>query len=211
MVRKSKNVGQIINDFLILDSIHVGKDTKYLLRCQKCGKEYYKSRTFIKNKGKCCYCGNGRNYHNAQGYEHTRLYERYMSILRRVKNHKEYAHVQVCQEWVNDYTAFMKWALENGYDDSLTIDRIDNAKGYSPDNCRWVSLKKQANNRTSNVFIEYKGKKFTIAEFADFINLPYNTVLLRFKNKWSLEDIAKTPYMARKKWSEINTTNLNDK
>lgn len=204
MVRKSKKIGKIINNYLILDSVHIGKDTKYLLKCQKCGKEYYKSRTFVKNKGKCVYCDNGKNYHNASGYQHTRLYERYMSIIRRVKGHKEYAHIEVCQEWTNDYTAFMKWALENGYDDSLTIDRIDNSKGYSPDNCRWVTMKQQQNNRTSNKIVEYQGKKYTISELADYIKLPYNTVLQRIHNNWSIVDVVNTPYKSRKKWSEMH-------
>jgi hypothetical protein len=108
----------------------------------------------------------------------------------------------MCAEWENDFPAFRAWAMENGYRENLTIDRIDNSKGYSPDNCRWVDSKKQANNRRSNVILEYDGNGYTLAELADYCGLSRATVKQRYKNGWSVEDIVRTPHKARKKWSE---------
>lgn len=206
-VRKSKKIGSIVNGYCILDSRRKRKDTEFKLKCEKCDSVFWKSRGFLKAKAICPYCQGGRNYRNAKGYTHERLYERYRNILRRVNDQSRYKGVNICEEWENDYLSFREWALNNGYDDSLTIDRIDNKKGYQPDNCRWVSLKRQANNRNNNRIVEYKGNKYTISELADYAKLPYSTVLQRIKKGWSIEDVVNTPYKSRKKWSEMNETN----
>ena len=144
-----------------------------------------------------------RKSHKARGYGNDPLLKRYWIIKRRVKSKPGYQHVQMCDEWENDFTAFRTWALANGYEPGLTIDRIDNSKGYSPDNCRWVTWRQQANNRSTNVCIEYDGKQMTLSELAEHIGLPKSTVKLRYEYGWSIADIANTPYRSRKKWSEM--------
>ena len=110
--------------------------------------------------------------------------------------------ITVCEEWLNNerigkstkwWIAFKKWALSNGYSDNLTIDRIDVNKGYSPDNCRWVSMKEQNNNRRSNHFITYKGKTQTLAQWCEELNLEYSVVAARLcKLNWSIEQTFET-------------------
>ncbi len=143
-----------------------------------------------------------RKSHNARGFKDDPILKRYWIIKRRLKNNPYYNDVKMCKEWEEDFTSFRKWAIENGYSPELTIDRIDNSKGYSPENCRWVTYKKQANNRRSNVCVQYDGKTLTLSELADYVGLPRNTVKQRYENGWNLDDIAKTEYRARKKWSE---------
>lgn len=87
----------------------------------------------------------------------THLYKTWRKIKARCKSQsprtKPYYFdrgIKVCDEWM-DYIVFKEWALANGYNEELTIDRIDNDKGYSPDNCRFVTFQEQAWNRRSNL------------------------------------------------------------
>lgn len=88
----------------------------------------------------------------------TRLFKIWRGMIDRTEYPKHISFkyygargIKVCDEWRNDFSAFKSWALANGYSDTLTIDRADNNKGYSPDNCRWVTAKDQANNRRKAV------------------------------------------------------------
>lgn len=88
---------------------------------------------------------------NKNGMKHgchgTPLYKKWKSMRGRVASHPHYIEhgLECCEEWA-DFSVFMEWALENGYSEELTLDRIKTYEGYSPDNCRWVSCKVQAEN-----------------------------------------------------------------
>lgn len=91
------------------------------------------------------------------GYYKTRLYRLWSQAKQRCTNpHNDSYYnygergIRMCDEWLNDYTAFHEWAMANGYNDKLSLDRIDNDKGYSPDNCRFVTAKEQCRNRRNN-------------------------------------------------------------
>ena len=84
----------------------------------------------------------------------TRIYEAWHSMKRRANGTSNqysrliYKHVDLCEEW-EDFTAFRSWAMANGYTDELSLDRIDNSKGYNQENCRWATYEEQAQNRTT--------------------------------------------------------------
>ena len=136
--------------------------------------------------------------HNDSG---SRLFSIWSTMKKRTtnKNYKDYAHyggrgITVCSEWENSFLCFREWALQNGYAEALTIDRIDNNKGYSPDNCRWVSMKTQANNKSSNRCITYNGETRTRAEWGQLIG--GNATLIRDRLDrlgWSVEKALTTP------------------
>jgi hypothetical protein len=95
--------------------------------------------------------------------------------------------IKVCDEW-HDVNVFYKWALSNGYADNLTIDRINNDGNYEPSNCRWVTRKEQANNRRTNVYVEYRGKKYTVDELAETHGINSDVLRARiFNHGWTLE------------------------
>lgn len=97
--------------------------------------------------------------------------------------------IRVCPEWEHDFEAFAKWALSSGYNDSLSIDRIDNDGNYEPSNCRWVTEETQANNKSTSRFITYNGETKTLAEWAKKLNINYSTLRTNLSRGKTLEDI----------------------
>ncbi len=96
--------------------------------------------------------------------------------------------IQVCAEWI-EFENFKQWAIANGYQDNLSLDRIDNSQGYCPDNCRWVTFSQQMHNKTNNRVIEYNGIKHDIAEWAAIVGLKYDTLRSRLLIlKWPVVD-----------------------
>lgn len=130
---------------------------------------------------------NNKN-HYKHGLSHTRIDNIYKSMIDRCLNpksrnfHKYGAKgIGVCDEWKSDNTKFFEWSFANGYAENLTLDRIDNNQGYSPNNCRWVSYKTQNNNRTNNHYVEAFGKRKTIAEWSDITGFKQSTIWERLK------------------------------
>lgn len=112
------------------------------------------------------------------GNTHNRLYRIWGGIKDRCHNPKskywdKYGGrgITVCDEWHYDYMKFHDWSMANGYTDELTLDRIDNDKGYCPENCRWATYLVQENNRTNNVLYEIDGEVLTLAQLARRDNL----------------------------------------
>ncbi len=98
----------------------------------------------------------------------------------------------ICDEW-QDFGLFYKWAMASGYRDDLTIDRIDNSKGYAPGNCRWATAKEQANNRRTCRVVEYNGKSQTIKQWAEELGIDYHALIYRFNKGWTVGKALTTP------------------
>ena len=88
--------------------------------------------------------------------------------------------ITVCDEWRNSFESFRDWALANGYRDNLTIDRKDNDKGYSPDNCRWATRREQQNNRECSIVVEVNGEPRTLSSLAIEHGVKYHTLWRRY-------------------------------
>lgn len=105
------------------------------------------------------------------------------------KNYKDYGGrgIAVCDEWKDNFQAFYNWSMVNGYDDTLTIDRIDVNGNYEPNNCRWITNEEQQHNKRCCLYFTVKGKTKCLSEWVKYYNLNYETVRSRLKNNWSIE------------------------
>ena len=169
----------------------------WLCKCD-CGNMIVVSTRNI-NKQKSCGCKNQRC--KTHGQTDTRLYTIWSRMKQRCydKNYTEYDNyggrgIFVCNEWKNSFENFYLWAIENGYSDALTIDRIDNNQGYAPNNCRFVNRTVQANNTRQNHRITYKDVTLTLAEWCKILNLPYHTIKKRLNTSgWSVSEAFEIP------------------
>lgn len=138
--------------------------------------------------------GEKKSVHNESK---TRLYKIWKNMRERCNNPHNHAYrnyggrgIKVCDEWNREhgYIAFRDWALQNGYKEELSIDRINVNGMYEPSNCRWVTLREQANNTRCNVLIEYKGETHTLAEWAKILGIKYQTLHRRIRYcGWDVE------------------------
>lgn len=134
------------------------------------------------------------NVAKKHGDSHNRLYTIWCGIKGRCfnKNNDAYVNygargIKVCDEWTESYDIFKDWALNNGYSDSLTIDRIDVNGDYTPLNCRWITMKKQCNNKRTNTFIEHNGESHTISEWSEITGIKAATIAYRLRHNWSID------------------------
>lgn len=163
-----------------------------------CGNVRYLSTQEIRTeKRKSCGCKHNeysRKNATIHGDSHKRLHNIWSGIRARCYCKTDYHYkwygargVKMDERWRNDYCAFKTWALNAGYSPELSIDRIDNDGGYTPDNCRWVDQKTQCNNKRNNHYIKAFGETMTLAQWADRMVIPRATIRRRIKNGWEPE------------------------
>lgn len=131
----------------------------------------------------------------------TRLYHIWTDMKKRCKNKNHWAFeryggrgVSVCGEWDNDFLSFHNWAVEHGYSENLTIDRKDNDGNYCPENCMWVTMVEQANNKSNNTKVVFHGEEYTVAQLSRMCGISYRTLYRRIHcSGWDAEKAALTP------------------
>lgn len=190
-------------------------ETRWVCLCD-CGKEVIVQSNNLKS-GLVKSCGCYRHEYLVEAHtthggtkqegKRTRLYSVWVGMRRRCfdKNDAGYQRygmrgITVCDDWKDDFAKFRAWAVKNGYRPNLTIDRIDNDKGYSPDNCRWTGAKDQARNRRSNRVIAFNGETHILVEWAEITGLPRSTLYDRIvKYSWPVERALTEP-LHKKNW-----------
>lgn len=164
---------------------------KYLCKCE-CGKEKlvdgYSLRSGISKY--CIDCKNQKRYGKKKNKRINIIYNG-MKARCYNSNTPEYKNyggrgIKICDEWLDNYWNFENWAINNGYKNNLSIDRINNDENYEPNNCRWATRIQQQNNTRNNKFIVYKGERKTIAEWSRIIGVSSTCLSYRLK-KWDIE------------------------
>ena len=182
---------------------------KWLCKCD-CGKTtIVDGRDLRRGKTKSCGCllretAKTQKHCYKHGDKHTRLYTIWNNMrdrCRRPKNSNYFNYggrgIYVCKEW-NDYITFKKWALDNGYKDNLSIDRIDVNGNYEPSNCRWATIQEQANNKRTSRKITHNGETHTITEWNKIKGYKRGLIADRIAKGWSIKRaIEEQPFVGK--------------
>lgn len=168
-------------------------DTYWLCKCD-CGNiKEVRSRDLRNNVTKSCGC-----LHKECITKHKKCGHRLYTIWQGMKNrcyntraepYQNYGDrgIIVCDEWKSDFMTFYNWAINNGYRDNLTIDRVDNNKNYSPDNCRWTNSKMQNRNTRHIRNITINNETQCLSELCEILNIKRGTVYARLQHNWDIE------------------------
>ena len=201
--------GQKFNNLTVLERVSNTRKGAAQYRCIcDCGNETV-VRAYNLKSGAVKSCGCLR--HNSQtvthNMSHTKIYRIWAGIKNRCYNKRASAYkryggrgIKMCDEWLGSFEAFYEWATAKGYEEGLTIERIDNDGDYCPGNCKWIPLPEQALNRRRNRSISYTGETHNLAEWCKVLNLPYSRVHTRInKLGWTFEKAIETPCDVKKR------------
>ena len=191
--------GQKFNRLTVIQYL---SKSKWQCKCD-CGNIVEVQGGHLKNgHTKSCGCYNNEcrssrmiQQHFIHGKSNTKIYKVLKEIKYRCysKNHRLYKYygargIVVCDEWKRDFEAFYNWAMDNGYKEGLTIDRIDANGNYEPSNCRWITNEEQQRNKRSNRYITCKGETKLLIDWCRELNLNYKQVWRRiYKHNWPVE------------------------
>ena len=190
--------GQKFGRLTALYKLHNAKGrTKWLCVCECGNLTYVDVYSLQSGNTKSCGCLHkelASKQLTTHGKSHSRLYTIYNLMKRRCynvkdKRYKDYGArgIAVCDEWKDNFQAFYDWSMENGYNDNLTIDRVNNNGNYEPNNCRWTTRKQQARNTRRTKYITYKGVTRPLIEWCEVLGLNHHTIETRLYRGWSIE------------------------
>ena len=189
-----------------------GTYRKTSVRCRcDCGHDvdvFLNSLRRLKNPTTSCGCFQRQRVSDTfttHGESKTPLYRVWATMISRchnpsVKSFADYGAngIAVCQDWRKYFALFSSWANAHGYASGLEIDRIDYTGNYCPENCRWVSRKTNANNKSSNRYLTFDGKTLTVTQWSELVGIPRTCILARLNRGWPLDQALSLPVEAGK-------------
>lgn len=160
-----------------------------------CTNEFIARIDSVKNgHTKSCGCLLKKGGNKQHGYTRSITYISWLAMKQRcyyLKN-KEYHNygargIQVCKKWKNSFESFLKDMGERP-DKEFTLDRIDVNGNYCKENCRWITIKEQLNNKRNCHYIQHNNIKLTISQWAEKTGLSQGAIYMRLKRGWTIED-----------------------
>lgn len=175
------------------------QDEKHWICECECGNKIIATNTEIKRKYiKNCGCDKTKRI--VKHTHNNRIYNIYYGMKRRClnKENKDYKNygakgITICKEWQEDFLNFYNWAINNGYADNLSIDRIDNNGNYEPNNCRWVTMQEQHRNYSQNRNYTINNQTRCLTEWCEIYHMKYTTVIDRLKKGATILDALTKP------------------
>ncbi len=201
---RERNIGKVFGELTVLEFVESSPGSSvYKCRCS-CGTvKNFHIGNLRQGKTKSCGCKrveNTASLMRTHGEAGTRLYSIWTNIKTRCENpnspnYESYGAkgIMLSEEWSKSYEAFRDWSVTNGYTDKLTIDRKDNARGYEPDNCRWVTNVEQSRNRDYAWHITIDGVTKHAKDWCEEFGVNYKTACSRKYRGWEDADcVTKT-------------------
>ena len=203
--KQLKPLPEYINGFRTIKCLgHINGSRRAIVECKVCQKEYEVDPNKLQYRKHCGCIVRGKVASNyASSHPRLRGILKHMMARCYNPNNQDYYNygargITVCDEWKVNTDSFCKWALDNGYEETLTIERIDSSKGYYPENCKWANAEEQARN-TRRV-------KMTI-ENAREIRIKYNQIpiystILKLAKEYDVSDATIYLIIQHKTWKE---------
>lgn len=211
-----KHLDEIGNSFGVLKLQNVYREenrTFYIFNCNECGRERSADIGYVKRKPpqKCnCIASKKASISGKLGkrfaIQSERLYQIWENMKQRCNNPKSRNYskyggrgIVYCSEW-EKYSNFEEWAIENGYAEHLTLNRVENDGNYCPENCNWITNFEQQSNTGKNVKFTFNGETLHISEWARRIGTDRTTMRIRFQ-RWGVEKALTTPVKSKQSCS----------
>ncbi|MEY4331797.1 MAG: hypothetical protein RLZZ196_535 [Bacteroidota bacterium] len=198
--KKSRQFRDLTNSIIgkLTVLYHIGKDKHggYIWRCKcECGNIKDIKSGSLTRTTKSCGClqreavkNNNKIVFTKHKLKSHKLYSIWSNMKTRCNNDKSNCYqnyggrgISICNEWNNDFLSFYNWAIVNGWDKDLKLDRTDNNGNYEPTNCRFITNKENCNNKTNNLCVYVNGIRKTAMQISEETGIEYNTVRRKIK------------------------------
>jgi hypothetical protein len=207
MAKPINEVGNVYGRLTVIKEIGRKRGAVLFLCHCKCGNDVEETggdlRTGRVNSCGCLKSEMRIEENTTHGLRKHRLYSIHRGMITRCYYEKsEYFSdyggrgIVICREWLNSENGFINfynWAISNGYDETLTLDRINVNGNYEPENCRWATIEQQSLNKRNTRYIIIEGEKKTLKEWCNIFNIKYKTALYRVNNGWDEIKAVTTP------------------